>query len=163
MTIFHFTGIFALAGIVRAGIAHGEVAVTPVHVIDFPWFTSDFAHAGQSDWVGSIRSKLALRLEVVFDQKDQQLARWRDYAKRLKLRADWYEELTGPNVANNGRAWYVYRGVVPFDRVTCGYYHPCHERVTPMALRRAAEVIQMSPLRTRTTTLRQEGTQPAGI
>jgi hypothetical protein len=141
MILAHFTNIFPLAGIVRNGISDGEIAVTPVHVVNFPWFTSEFSRDAQEDWVGENRGKLALRLEVEFREDDERLVRWRDYAKRLRLRGDWYEKMTGPHVGRNGRDWYVYRGIVPFDGITVAYFHPCRERVTPADLRRAAEII----------------------
>jgi hypothetical protein len=82
-----------------------------------------------------------MRLDVEFRENDERLVRWRDYAERLRLRDDWYEKLTGPRVALNGRTWFVYRGVVPFDWIKGAYFHPCHERVTSEALRQAAELI----------------------
>ncbi len=87
--LYHFTSIFALPGIVREGISNGEVAVTPVHVVNFPWFTSDFAVEAQTDWVCDSQHKLALRLEVEFHRGDECLVRWRDYANQLRVRDDW--------------------------------------------------------------------------
>jgi hypothetical protein len=141
MTLAHYTSIFSLGGIVQDGISIGEVPVTPIHVVNFPWFTSEFSQDGQEDWVGRCRSKLDLRLEVEFRDNDQRLVRWREYAKRLRVRDDCYEKLTKPRMAINGRNWFVYRGVVPFEWITVAYFHPCHERVSPADLRRAAEII----------------------
>jgi hypothetical protein len=140
MKLAHYTHIMPLPRIVQDGIAKGEVTITPIHVLNFPWFTSEFSQDAQEDWVRFTPSKRTLRLEVEFPEDDERLVRWRDYAKRLRLRADLYERMTGPNTGRNGRTWFVYRGVVPFDWVTNAYFHPCHERLTQADLRRAAEI-----------------------
>lgn len=70
MRLYHYTHILHLAGIARDGISRGEVAVTPVHVLNFPWFTSEFALRAQEDWLGFNRGKRTLRLEVEFDEND---------------------------------------------------------------------------------------------
>lgn len=67
---------------------------------------------------------------------------WREYAQRLRLRDEWYEKVTSPNVSRNGRTWFVFRGIVPFEWVKGAYFHPTHERVSPADLRRAAEIIE---------------------
>src|SRR5690242_9515965 len=115
MELAHYTHILKLANIVREGIAKGEIAVTPVDVINFPWFTSEFSQNAQEGWVGINGAKLTLRLEVEFSKHDERLVRWRDYAARLRVRDDWYKKTTGPKVAINGRTWFIYRGVVPFE------------------------------------------------
>lgn len=141
MTLYHYTDVFRLAGIARAGISKGEVAVTPVHVVNFPWFTSEFSLRAQEDWIGYNRSKRTLRLEVKFDESDERLVQWREYARRLRLTDEWYEKMTGPNVSLNGRTWFVFRGIVPFEWVKTAYFHPTNERVNLTDLRRAAEII----------------------
>ena len=141
MKLAHYTQILSLAGIVRDGISNGEVSVTPAHIVNFPWFTSEFSQDAQEDWVCDNRGKRTLRLEVEFRENDERLVRWRDYARRLRLRDDWYEKMTGPRVAINGRTWFVYCGVVPFDWVNGAYCHPYHEWVPPENLRQAAELI----------------------
>jgi hypothetical protein len=141
MRLAHFTHIFYLAGIVREGIAKGEVPLSPVHVINFPWFTSDFTQDAQLDWTSLFPGKTSLRLEVEFREDDERLVLWRDYAKRLRLRDDWYRDLTGPHLNRNERSWRVYRGVVPFTWITGAYFQPLRERLTPDTLREAAELI----------------------
>lgn len=141
MRLAHFTRIFSLAGIVREGISKGEVAISPVYVINFPWFTSEFSQEAQVDWVSYTSDKTALRLEVEFGEQDDRLVLWRDYAKRLGVREDWYRSLTAPNLKRNERSWRVYRGVVPFDWIKGAYFHPLRERLTPDDLRQAAELV----------------------
>src|SRR5690348_12292369 len=114
MELAHYTHIFKLANIVQEGIAKGEIAVTPVDVINFPWFTSEFSQNAQEDWANINPAKLTLRLDVEFSKNDERLVRWRDYATRLRIRDDWYEKTTGRRVALNGRTWFVYRGMVAF-------------------------------------------------
>ncbi len=50
--------------------------------------------------------------------------------------------MTGPRINKNGRDWHVYRGVVPFDRITGAYFFPCLECVTREKLRRAGELVE---------------------
>jgi hypothetical protein len=147
MNLYHFTFVYSLPGILREGIANGEVAVTPVHVLNFPWFTSDFSQEAQEDWVFFNRAKRTLRLEVAFPTGDERLVRWRDYARQLQLRSDWYTTTTGPRVAANERTWFLYRGTVPFDWIKAGFFFPCHQRLTPADLRQAAEIL--APLNVR--------------
>ncbi|MCX6928390.1 MAG: hypothetical protein NT154_35055, partial [Verrucomicrobia bacterium] len=68
MELAHYTDIFKIADIVREGIAKGEVAVTPVDVINFPWFTSEFSQNAQAVWAGINGAKLTLRLDVEFSK-----------------------------------------------------------------------------------------------
>ena len=70
MRLAHFTRIFSLAGIVREGISKGEVAISPVYVINFPWFACEFSQEAQVDWAGYTSDKTALRLEVEFGEQD---------------------------------------------------------------------------------------------
>ena len=141
MTLAHYTHVLTLAGIACDGIKHGEVPVTRVHVVNYPWFTSEFSQDAQEAWVGNQRSKRTLRLEVDFPDRDERLVRWRDYAKTLRVQQGWYDALTGPNVAQKGRSWFVYRGVVPFDWIKGAYFHSCRQRLTPDDLRLAADIV----------------------
>ncbi|MCU0771763.1 MAG: hypothetical protein MUE94_08365 [Verrucomicrobia bacterium] len=136
---YHFTRPLHLPSIVHRGIDRGEVPLTFLHAINYPWLTTNpdrdgikpiLESMGQgSDDLPHLASKTGVRLEIELDEHDPSLVMWQPYAKRLRIRDWFYQRLT--EQPQWGSEWHVYRGVIPFDKVTAAYFPATGVTLTP--------------------------------
>jgi hypothetical protein len=120
ITLYHFTSIDHLAGIVQDGIYKGEVPISVDGGFQAPWFTED-RDAHLQEWTRSYvytkknyahgrEPKRRVRLTVNVPDK-KELWRWSDLAMSLRINTHWYQILhrTG---GKRSDAWWVYLGNV---------------------------------------------------
>jgi hypothetical protein len=140
---YHFTRPIHLPSIVHRGIDRGEVPVTFLHAINFPWLTTNpeplaisriLESMDQgSDVLPEHESKVGVRLEIEMDEHDSKLMRWQSYASQLRIRKEFYDRLT--TIPRWGMEWHVYRGVIGFENVTGAYFPATGKTLTAEELK----------------------------
>lgn len=112
MKLYHFTSEMHFEHIKKTGLSRGDVPLSPMGGINYPWLTRDPERKKQSWSFGSVVDKQEVRITVEIPMPDENLITWSTLAEKEGVDRGWYAAL---NEAGGGGAedWYVYRGVIP--------------------------------------------------
>ncbi len=124
MKLYHFTNKERLTILLEAGIAKGDVPVTPSTGFNAPWFTTDPKYENQA-WAGlhldHAFDKQEIRITVEIPDDDPLLKKWSDLLEEGKVEKSWYNILNKTGGGGAERR-YFYEGVVSKDNIRCIHF-----------------------------------------